>query len=440
MNARQAAFLSLEKMRKSGSYSNLEINSSIEKYGFSDADRAFYTRLVYGVTERMISLDRVIGHYSARPCEKIDPDVLTVLRMGAYQLLYMDSVTPYAAVNESVALVSKSKKSAGAFVNALLRRVAEKKDEGVYPDASSDRIGYLSAYYSYPEWLCRMWSDDYGYGKCESILKAQNEAPFPTLRVNTLKTTREELISGLKERGIFCREGDISPFAVRLDDGARIGTLDETADGRAFVQDEASQACALTLGAKKGDVVIDVCSCPGGKSFSLAIGMENSGKVYSFDLHASKLSLVGKGAKRLGIDIIETREHDSTKTVPELEGKADRVLVDAPCSGLGVIAKKPELRYKDKSAVERLPEIQYSILSASSRYLKPGGRLVYSTCTLNIRENEEVARRFLDSRTDFRPVDFALPNGKKSDGGMLTLFPDTDGTDGFFISLFEKVL
>ena len=217
-----------------------------------------------------------------------------------------------------------------------------------------------------------------------------------------------------------------------------VSKLDILTEGKVFVQDEASQLCAEVLGAKEGQTVIDTCSCPGGKSFSVAINMNNIGKVYSFDLHGNKLSLVKKGATKLGIDVIETKEHDGSTFLEELKEKADRVLVDAPCSGLGVIAKKPDLRYKERSAIERLPDIQYKILDASSSYVKSGGVLVYSTCTVNRRENEDVVSRFLAEHKDFEIYDFETSSGIKSEKGMLTLYPDLYRTDGFFISRFKR--
>ena len=216
-------------------------------------------------------------------------------------------------------------------------------------------------------------------------------------------------------------------------------SLEILQNGNVFVQDEASQICAEVVGASENDTVIDTCSCPGGKSFSMALNRGNKGKIYSFDLHANKLSLIQKGAKKLGIDIIETKEHDGRICLDDLKEKADKVLVDAPCSGLGVIAKKPDLRYKEKAAIERLPEIQYNILDAAANYVKKcGGVLVYSTCTLNKRENEEIAERFLKEHNDFVDFDFDFKNGIKSEKGMFTLYPNTLKTDGFFISRFKR--
>ena len=439
MNVREIVYSSLLKCEKNKSYPNIEIDSAIEKYGLVGVDRSFYTALVYGVIEKLITLDYIIKLYSSRDIEKIDNEIKVILRMGIYQILFMGSVPDHAACNECVELCRKNnKKSAMGFVNALLRETVRKKEKIEYPNKEKDPTKYLSVVYSYPEWLCSMWSCDYGFEKCERLLSSLNDIPDITLRVNTLKTDVEGVLSFLEENGVKAEKGLYSKNAVRLLQPCPITSLDIHKDGRVFVQDEASQICAEVLGAQAGDSVIDTCSCPGGKSFSVAINMKNEGKVRSFDLHGNKLSLVEKGAKRLGIEIIETKEHDGSVCAEEYVGKIDRVLVDAPCSGLGVIAKKPDLRDKEKSAIERLPQIQYKILDAASNYVKDGGVLVYSTCTVNKRENEEVARRFLEDHAEFEAFDFELECGISSVGGMLTLYPDTTKTDGFFISRFKK--
>lgn len=439
MNVREIVYSSLLKCEKNKSYPNIEIDSAIEKHGLVGVDRSFYTALVYGVIEKLITLDYIIKSYSSRDIQKIDNEIKVILRMGIYQILFMGSVPDHAACNECVELCRKNnKKSASGFVNALLRETVRKKECIEYPSKDKEPIKYLSVVYSYPEWLCSMWLDDYGFEKCEKLLSALNTTPDITLRVNTLKTDVESVLTFLADNGIKAEKGLYSKNAVRLLQPCPVSSLEILKDGRVFVQDEASQLCAEALGAKAGELVIDTCSCPGGKSFSIAINMNNDGKVNSFDLHGNKLSLIEKGAKKLGINIIETKEHDGSSFDEKYAGKADRVLVDAPCSGLGVIAKKPDLRYKEKSAIERLPEIQYKILDASSNYVKDGGVLVYSTCTVNKRENEEVVQRFLKNHGEFEKYDFDLGCGISSTDGMLTFYPDTTETDGFFVSRFKR--
>ncbi len=437
--SRDIAYLSLLKCEKQKSYTNIEVDSAIEKYGLVGSDRAFYTALVYGVYERKITLDYIISMCSSREISKIDIEILVILRMGIYQILYMDSIPDHAACNECVELCKRNKiKSASSFVNALLREVLRKRGSITFPDKNKSPVRYLSVCYSFPEWLCEMWISDYGFQNCESLLTSLNVSPDITLRVNTLKTDKETIVKGLGEQGIKAKYGDYAQNAVNLMQSVPVSNLDILNNGDVFVQDEASQLCAEVLCAEGGELVIDTCACPGGKSFSIGLNMGNVGKIYSFDLHASKLSLIKRGAGKLGIDIIETKEHDGSIPFEALIGMADRVLVDAPCSGLGVIAKKPDLRYKEKSSIERLPEIQYNILSSSAEYLKVGGVLVYSTCTLNRRENECVVKRFLSEHRNYKVLDFDFSNGLKSKKGMLTLYPDIHHTDGFFISRIIK--
>lgn len=437
-DTRKIAYASLLKCEKYGKYTNIEIDSAIEKNALVGNEKAFFTALVYGVLEKKLTLDYIIGKCSSIAPDKLDTEISVILRMGIYQLLYMKSVPSHAACNESVELCRfAKKKSAASFVNAILRRVA--RGENIeYPDANKEPAKYLSVYYSFPEWLCEMWIKDYGFEKCESILNSFSQAPHITLRTNTLKITREKLLALLEKNGIKAEEGRYAKHSVRLMESVPVSELECLSNGYAFVQDEASQVCAEVLDAVSGDVVIDVCACPGGKSFSTALNMDNIGSVISFDLHENKLSLIKKGASKLGIDIIKTACRDGRSPDEDLKGFSDRVLVDAPCSGLGVVAKKPDLRYKEQESTARLPNIQYGILNASAAYLKKGGVLVYSTCTLNRDENDRIAERFLREHSDFTAFDFDLGNGISSQNGCFTFYPDEHNTDGFFVARFKK--
>lgn len=433
MNVREAAFLSLGKCTPGGKYSNLEVDSAIKKYGFTGSDRAFFTALVYGTIEKRITLDYVISRFSSKPPEKLEPKVLDILRLGAYQILFLDRVPDSAACNESVELAKyHTHKGTSGFVNGVLRSISRGKNAIEYPEKGN--AGYLSVKYACPEWLCTMWERDYGYEKCESILSGLNRNPRITLRVNTLKTDRESLKKRLSDDGIGCTGTVLSENGLVLDEYTPIGDVTALADGLCFVQDEASQLCTAAVDAHPGDTVIDACCCPGGKSFGIAMSMGNKGRIFSLDLHESKLSLIEKGAERLGIGIISVAVQNGAKIREEFIGKADRVLCDVPCSGLGVIAKKPDLRHKSPEELERLPEIQYAILDTASRYVKPGGKLIYSTCTVNKRENEENRERFLREHPEYSGCAEAMPFGKSE----VTLFPDEHGTDGFYIAAFRK--
>ena len=420
--ARTLAHRSLMGLEKSGRYSNLEVNSAIMHSDLSEADRGLYTRLVYGVTERRITLDYIISEYSSKPTDELDEDVKTALRLGIYQLLWLDRVPDHSAVDESVGLVSRQKRG---FVNAVLRSFLRGGKKYSLPD-KANYSEYLSVKYSVPTPLVELFMGCAG-DEIEDLLLHMNREPHIGLRVNRLKITADEAA-----RITGGRISEIAPDVVIVD------TLDDTvkrglADGLWFVQDEASRITSAAVGAKSGELVVDTCACPGGKSFSMAIDMENSGKVRSFDLHKNKLSLIVSGAEKLGITIIETAERDARQPLDELIGQADRVLCDAPCSGLGVIAKKPDIRYKNIADVNKLPEIQYGVLCGASKYVKDGGVLVYSTCTINKAENEDVVHRFLKENSDFK-----LEEDPYLRGEMRTFMPHRDGCDGFFAAKMRK--
>ena len=419
MNPRKAAFLSLLRMEKAGKYANLEIDAAIRKYHLEETDRALFTNLVYGTIERAICLDYVIGCFSAQPLEKITPEVRVILRLGLYQILFLDRIPDHAAVNESVELCKAYRRSAASFVNAVLRRAVRERDGIVYPDPATE--------YGISAQLYQLWCAQYGQNVTERILHSLREPAYITLRANTLQITPEQL-----RREIECETEltQLCPGGVRLLENMPVSDFAPLEDGLCFVQDEASQYAAHLVGARRGMTVIDACACPGGKSFSMALDMQNEGKIFSFDLHSNKLSLIERGAQKLGIDIIETQASDGTIYRPELAQAADRVLCDVPCSGLGVLRKKPDLRHKDLSQIERLPEVQYAILANCARYVKVGGRLLYSTCTLNRAENEAVVERFLIDHPEFVPDPFE----ESEQGFMRTIFPYENGTDGFFIA------
>ncbi len=433
MNVREAAFLSLVRCETGGKYANLEVDAAIRKYGFTGADRAFYTALVYGVIEKQITLDYFLARLASKPWEKIESKVKHILHLGAYQILFLDRIPDSAACNESVELAKlHTHKGTSGFVNGILRSLSRTKDALPYPEAGTD--AYRSVRYACPEWLCRFWREQYGEAKCDTLLESINRNPCITLRVNTLRINREALIVELTALGITCRPTSLSPYGILLDEYTPVSAIRPLGEGLCFVQDEASQLCAMALGARPGERILDTCSCPGGKSFGIAMAMGNEGSLLSLDLHESKLSLVRDGAARLGITCLSTAEQNGTKHRPDLVETADRVLCDVPCSGLGVIAKKPDLRHKDPGDIARLPAIQYAILENGASYVKPGGALLYSTCTLNREENEAVVQRFLGEHPEYTPSSEGMPFGRTE----VTLFPDEQGTDGFFMARFVK--
>lgn len=435
MTARFAAVSTLLKTAQSRGYSNIELDAAIKKFNLSGVERAFFTALFYGVIEKKITLDYIISRLSSRKIDDIDIKVLTILETGIYQLRCMDKVPESAAVNESVKLCDEfyAPKNSGAFVNALLREYIRKKDEIPFPDRKKDYIKYLSVTYSVPEWLGDLWSREYG-AECEKLLEATTHSPRMTLRANTLKTTAEELALSLGALGIKAETTKFAPHGVKLFSAAPTESL-SSLDGLFFVQDEASQIAVSALGATAGDTVVDCCAAPGGKSFGAALDMKNAGAVYSFDLHKSKMSLIESGAARLGISIIRA---DVQNGAERREGMplADKIICDVPCSGLGVIAKKPDIRYKSPEEFERLPELSQKILDTAATYLKQGGDMIFSTCTLRRAENEDVVEKFLAAHPDFAPSPFKV--GSLESSGTLTLLPHVHKTDGFFIAKLHK--
>lgn len=437
MNLRKLALELLEKNERSEQYSNIAVDNAISREGLDGKDSRLLSALVYGVIERRITLDFIIDGLSSLPPSKIERTTRNILRMGLYQLIFLDRIPPHAAVSESVSLCNKRSRG---FVNALLRGFERKRTGDLaasfgFPKKEDDPISYLSVTYSYPVALCRRFCEIFGLEKAEEILRAWEATAPTTLRVNPLRTTRDQLLAALKERGIDAAPTPHAATGIRTFGAspAELGLL----DGLCFVQDEASQICTAALGAKRGETVIDMCACPGSKSFGAALDMNNEGRVMSFDLHENKLSLITKSARTLGISIIETAARDGRTFDPSLAGVADRVICDVPCSGFGVVAKKPEIRYKDPTESAALPDIQLAILQNAVRYLKAGGTLVYSTCTLLPEENEENVARFLATTPCMTPCDFTVGEISSRDG-MLTLLPSEHGTDGFFIAKFTR--
>mgnify|MGYP002508106523 CR=1 FL=1 len=423
MNERQTAFQILNRIERGNAYSNLVLDAQLKQSGSADGS-AFITALVYGVTERKITLDYILASFLRQPIKKLRPEVLTVLRMGVYQLKYMDKIPESAAVNESVKLVKKNGCAyAAGLVNSVLRKAAA--SETAYPE-KSDFIKYLSIRYSCPPSLVSHYIHDYGEENAEGILSSSVGAAPTVLRVNTLKTDTAHLQETLEMQGFVTECGMLENTLV-VKSGGAISACKAYADGLFHVQDFASAYCVQALDLQPGHIFADVCAAPGGKTFTAAQMMQNQGKIYAFDLYPQRVNLIADGARRLGISILETSVHDAAEAFTELQGKADRVLCDVPCSGLGTIRRKPEIRYKDLSFVDNLTELQYNILINASKILKPGGILVYSTCTLNRAENDAVCDRFLKEHPDFERIcDYR------------TLLPHKDGTDGFFFARLRR--
>ena len=432
---RAIALETLLRIERNHSYANLSLDAELRKYPLPPADKRLLTNLVYGVIEQKLTLDHIIAHIASRPITELDPKVLMSLRLGIYQLRSLDRIPPHAAVNESVALVGRR---ASGFVNACLHEYLRRGKDIPVPTREEDPFGYFRAVYSIPDALTSHFLSEFDIDRTESIIKAFSTHRHTALSVNLLViSSRDAFIKAMKLADLKVAPTPYAPNGVIISSAAQIRDLPTFEDGGFFVQDEASQICVEALGALPGETVIDACACPGSKSFGTAIRMRNKGVVHSFDLHESKLSLIESGAKRLGITIISPEKQDGKVFRPEFEGKIDRVLCDVPCSGYGVIGKKPDIRYKNPIESARLPEIQYEILENNARYVKPGGVLVYSTCTIFSSENHFVIQKFLARHPEFEPEDFSA-GALHSEKGMLAFYPDLHHTDGFFVAKLRK--
>ena len=422
-NVRAVALDVLLRCEAAGQYANIALDTAQKRAGLEGADRALLTALFYGVTEHRITLDHVIDRLSSIAPSAIEKKVRMILRLGLCQLIYFDRIPDHAAINETVSLAPSRSKG---FVNALLRRfVREGKALGL-PAREKDLVAYLSVAYSVTPELAETFCRVFGTECAERELAALSRAPDTCVRVNTARITREEWIA--RFGGTPTK---YAPHGVRFSDGEALHTA--LSEGLCFVQDEASQICVAALDAR-GCSVLDLCAAPGSKSFGAAL--DGAARVRSFDLHENKISLIRRGAEQLGIDTLVAAAGDARNAAPQTVGTFDRVLADVPCSGFGVLAKKPDIRYKSGAGVKGLPAIQRDILSSAANCVATGGVLIYSTCTILPEENEEQVTRFLSEHPEFSLMPFDV--GELHTEGMLTLTPATYGTDGFFIAKMQK--
>ncbi len=429
MNTRKIALDLLARYDTGEAYINLAIGRACET--LPDADRRYLTALVYGTIERLITLDYYIGALAKR--SDLDPTTRDILRLGLYELLYMHTPA-HAAVNECVKLARTRGET--SFINGVLRTAARDPAALTPPPREKNLARHLSVVYSMPPRTVRLLLDILGE-ETEAFLAAVSTPRGMTLRVNTTRITRDACLAACAAAGIEASPTSHAPSGIRLASSLPPRTLPGWEAGDMYVQDEASQIAVAALGCAPGMTVVDLCACPGGKSFGAACDMANEGRIFSRDLHASKLSLITDGAARLGISCITVAEQDATRSDESLHGIADRVICDVPCSGLGVLSKKADLRYKDMEAADRLPSLQKDILETAAAYVKAGGVILYSTCTINPKENRDVTDAFLASHPDFTPLDFTV-GGLSSVDGRLTLYPHIHETDGFYIALLKR--
>jgi len=440
MDAREAALLALNDCQRQGGWSDAILKKRLADGRLDSRDSALATQLCFGVLQNRLLLDFYLSHFSNLPLKRMEGRVVEALRLGAYQMLFLDKIPHSAAVNASVELTRKFCKNprAPGMVNGILRNL-ERNIDHLPTIPQNDPSSYLSTLYSHPAWLVGEFLTALGSEETARLLAANNSRAPITAMVNTTKTTAEKLAAALEEEGVTTQSHPWLANCLILEKTGSLERLTAFCDGLFYVQDPASKLAALALDPKPGMRVLDCCAAPGGKSFACAIQMEGTGEIISCDLHPHKKKLIRAGADRLGFHNIEPMTADGKVFRAEWEASFDRVLVDAPCSGLGVIRKKPDIRYKDPEPVRDLPQVQRAILDNAARYVKPGGVLVYSTCTLLRRENEEVALGFLADHPQFKAEGFPLPEYVgDARTGMLTLWPHRQGTDGFFICKLRK--
>lgn len=445
VNVRKITLDVLIDVMENGAYSDKTIHKVLDNHDDMDKrDRAFLTRLCEGTIERCIEIDYVLNLYSKTKVKKMKPVIRNILRMGVYQILYMEQVPDSAACNEAVKLAVKKKfVNLKGFVNGVLRNIAREKEKIKYPD-KKDFIRYASVKYSMPEWIVKRYNDSYGEARTEKILLSYLENDKSTcLRCNTSKATVDEIRAMLEKDGVKVSAGKLSDYAFYIEDFGKLTDLKAFKKGLIQVQDESSMLVGRILGQKNGDNIIDVCAAPGGKTLHAADLLAGTGNVISCDLTEAKTRLIRDNVERIGFDNIDIEVHDALIFNKEWETKADILIADLPCSGLGVIGKKCDIKYKTKEEdIKSLAKLQQDILKTVTKYIKPGGRLIFSTCTIAEEENEQNVK-WICENLPFEPVSIEelLPNQFKSmtgKDGYIQVLPDMADTDGFFISAFVR--
>ena len=436
MGARETALNALIACRKEAGWSNGILKTYIVRDRLDRREAALATRLCYGVMQNRIKLDFYLSQLLTGKLKDLHPVVRDILHLGLYQLYEMDRIPESAAVNESVTLAKKycrKQRNASGLVNGVLRNAVRTMGQLKEP-AGWENI------YSHPQRLIDLLIGYVGKSKLEPMLKANNEIPPTVVQVNTLRTTFDRLQAKLEEEGVSAKPHSWLPDCLVLSGTGSIEQLDSFREGLFYVQDAAAKLSVLCARLTPGQRVMDCCAAPGGKSFAAAISMNGTGSITSCDVHAHKIGLIQNGAQRLGLDNLDARLQDASEVNHDWIGAMDTVLADVPCSGYGIIRKKPDIRYKDPKTMSQLPQLQLAILDNQASYVKPGGVLLYSTCTLVREENEGVVEKFLQTHPEFYPEALHLPeNFPGNTSGMLTLVPGEYDTDGFFICRLRRV-
>lgn len=439
--ARSAALNVLNQVFNDGAYTNIAINKFLRTYTLEDKERRLFTELVYGTVKALGTLDWYLEQCVTRPLNKIAKEILNVLRLSAYQILYMERIPDSAACNEAVKLArSVSHEGSAKFVNGVLRGLLRKlaANAFVLPDLQKADADYLALKYYHPRWLVKRWLGPWGHGGTERLLAFNNTAAPVCLRTNTLAITRQKLVEKLQDLGALVQLSVWSKDGIVCEKLPSLNEIFTQMPHAFYVQDESSMVVAEVVNPAMGMKVLDLCSAPGGKTTHLAQKMQNKGEIIACDIHEHKLQLIKENAQRLQIDCIKTLLNDATVLRPEWIGVFDRVLVDAPCSGMGVLRRRAEARWrKTRQDLKLFPPLQLQILENAVQYVKDGGMLVYSTCTIEQSENHYLIEEFLSKHNDWQRGEFTHPvTGEQV--AELQILPQNDGIDGFYICALLK--
>ena len=438
--ARETAMKILYAVHENGAYANIALIENFRKVQLDDLSRRFVTELVYGAVKAGDTLDWIIRQYTKRPLRKMAPYVREVLRLGMFQLFFLDKIPASAVCNESTELMKKYGHIGTArFVNGVLRAAAREPEKAHIVEGKDESV-YLSLAFQHPLWLVKRWLRFFGRKETEQLCAFDNAPAMLSLRTNLLRTTRDNLMERLQDEDADVCPSKWAPEGILCTAHGALDASPSLQNGLFQVQDESSMQVAHVVAPEPGEFVLDMCSAPGGKTTHLAERMENRGRIVALDIYDTKLARVEENAKRLGISIIETKYLDGRKAGTTFQGQADRVLLDAPCSGLGVLRRRPDARWrKSEEEIGRLPSLQRELLESAARAVRPGGVIVYSTCTIESAENEDLVRGFLASHEEFvlETAGAYLPTCP-SQNAMVQFYPQRDGIDGFFIARLRR--
>ncbi|MEW5921791.1 MAG: 16S rRNA (cytosine(967)-C(5))-methyltransferase RsmB [Bacillota bacterium] len=445
LSARDAALMVLREVELQDAYVNLALNRILSNGFFPPKERTLLTELAYGVLQRLNTLDWALSLYLDRPLEKLTPWIRNILRLGAYQICYLQRIPPTAAVDEAVKQAHRyGHQGVAGLVNAVLRKLSDRKEKLPWPSARRNPDAYLSLYHSYPLWMVQRWLAELGFKETEALCAAGNKPAPLTVRANTLRLNRRELEEKLRGEGVETDALPYAPEGLQLRLGRQLDELDSFRRGLFQVQGEASMLVAPLLNPQPGEMVLDLCSAPGGKTVHLAMLMENRGTVIAADIHAHRLKLVESAARRQGVDIICTEKLDGRNIPADKRGCFHRVLLDAPCSGLGVLRRKGDLKWRRHAEdIPALALLQMELLRGAFTALRPGGVLLYSACTFEPEETTQVIKSFIN-REPAASLSLLAPHlppalrGEEKEEGFLKLWPHRHGLDGFFMARIRK--